>query len=334
MPISEYTQSILKTRTILNDSIKGADAKIIAALQKAHAELDGLIRSSERNGIVSPSIWRSKQNRIRQLLAELGVEIKRSVESGVLSVATSISELRETATNALLKEAQLSFVVDFASVPRGVLDVLAKRVDTEGLKVSANIWGKAQTDLVFQDVIGGISRGQSATEIGRGIRQFILGSEALTKSELADLRTVKGVEARKLGTSIKAKAQRLARSEIANSGWEANRLSAEQSPIVSGIKWNLSSRHSIWDVCDILSSQDLYGLGQGVYPPGKLPPRPHPNDLCFLTDVLRPVDQWDKPITVPAQQKSPDSIPTTGVGTDQFIATQRQIAVDLLKAVA
>lgn len=339
MPLNEYTQSILKARPVLNTSIKSADERIIAALQKAHAAIDALIRGSEVNGEMQLLRWRQRQGRLRQELALLGVEIKRSVESGSLSVATSISELREAATNALLKEAQLSFVVDFASVPRGVLDAIAKRVDAEGLKVSANIWGKAQADLVFQDVAAGIARGQSATEIGRGVRQFVLGSDALTESELADLRTVRGVERRLLGTSIKAKAQRLARSEIANSAWEAGLQSAEQSPIVKGIKWNLSSRHSIWDVCDILSTQDLYGLGPGVYPAigGKLPPRPHPNDLCFLTDVLRDASEWDKPKESVELKKDPDDIPkrpANAKGTDGFIKKQRQIAVDLVKAAA
>lgn len=339
MPISEYTKSILKTRPLLNTSIKGADERIIAALQKAHAELDALIRGSEVNGEMQILRWRQRQGKVRQELALLGVEIKRSIESSSLSVATSISELRESATNALLREAQLSFVVDFASVPRGVLDTIAKRIDTEGLKVSANVWGNSQATLIGSEVEAGIVRGRSATEIGRGIRQFILGSDALTESELADLRTVRGVERRLLGTSIKAKAQRLARSEVANSAWEAGLQSAEQSPIVGGVQWNLSSRHSIWDVCDILSTQDLYGLGPGVYPAsgGKLPPRPHPNDLCFLTDVLREPSEWDKPKDTPELKKSPDSIPkrpANAKGTDGFIKKQRQTAIDLVKAAA
>jgi len=337
MPINDYTQSILNARPLLNDAIKSADERIIAALQKAHAELDALVRGSEVNGEMQLLRWRQRQGRIRQELALLGVEIKRSIESGSLSAATSISELREAATNALLKEAQLSFAVDFASVPRGVLDTIAKRIDSEGLKVSANVWANAQTDLISREVEAGIVRGRSATEIGRGIRQFVLGSDALTESELKDLRTVRGVERRLLGTSIKAKAQRLARSEIANSAWESGLQSAEQSPIVKGIKWNLSSRHSIWDVCDILSTQNLYGLGPGIYPPSKLPPRPHPNDLCFLTDVLRDATEWDKPKETLELKKNPDDIPTrpaNAKGTDGFIEKQRQTAIDLVKAAA
>ena len=38
----------------------------------------------------------------------------------------------------------------------------------------------------------------------------------------------------------------------------------------------------------------MFGLGAGVYPAGNVPIVPHPNDICFLTDVLRPAKDWGK----------------------------------------
>jgi hypothetical protein len=58
-----------------------------------------------------------------------------------------------------------------------------------------------------------------------------------------------------------------------------------------GMKWNLSKSHKVTDICDTLASQDLYGLGPGVYPKDKLLPKPaHPHCICFETIVLEAVN--------------------------------------------
>lgn len=55
---------------------------------------------------------------------------------------------------------------------------------------------------------------------------------------------------------------------------------------VKGIRWELSDAHPEPDECDILASQDLYGLGPGGYPEDGIPDTPHPNDLCFQTSII------------------------------------------------
>lgn len=54
------------------------------------------------------------------------------------------------------------------------------------------------------------------------------------------------------------------------------------------VKWHLSSRHPVYDICDLYSAADMYNLGAGVYPKDKLPPLPaHPHCLCWLSEKLR-----------------------------------------------
>lgn len=40
--------------------------------------------------------------------------------------------------------------------------------------------------------------------------------------------------------------------------------------------------------CDDLAETDMFGLGDGVYPPDAVPITPHPSCLCFTTIVIRP----------------------------------------------
>lgn len=78
----------------------------------------------------------------------------------------------------------------------------------------------------------------------------------------------------------------IARTEANNAFLAGHVEQAKQSPWVRGIKWNLSASHRTECECEVFAEQDRYGLGPGVYPPDRLPDRPHPNCFCFFTDVV------------------------------------------------
>lgn len=79
----------------------------------------------------------------------------------------------------------------------------------------------------------------------------------------------------------------IARTEGAEAFREGFVKRAEQMPhLVKGIRWTLSMSHPRKDICDVYATQDLYGLGPGVYPAKELPRVPHPNCLCFWQTVL------------------------------------------------
>jgi len=80
-------------------------------------------------------------------------------------------------------------------------------------------------------------------------------------------------------------------------------MSGKASKVVTGLKWNLLPAHGQYDVCDQLATQDVYGLGQGVYPPGSVPLYPHPNDMCFITREIRPVSEWGKNRAIPEPRR-------------------------------
>lgn len=59
-----------------------------------------------------------------------------------------------------------------------------------------------------------------------------------------------------------------------------------QDDDVVAVKWKLSSRHPVFDVCDMYSKANMYNLGSGIYPKAKIPPLPaHPHCLCSCTIV-------------------------------------------------
>src|SRR5690606_16622393 len=122
-----------------------------------------------------------------------------------------------------------------------------------------------------------VNEGLSAVEFSRAVEQYLLKPGPAWTTKIKPSITGRG--------SIKWNALRLARTETNNALRLAHALGAQTSVIVKGIRWALSRSHPEYDICDIWATQDLYGLGPGVYPPDKLPPG-HPNCLCYLVDVL------------------------------------------------
>lgn len=60
---------------------------------------------------------------------------------------------------------------------------------------------------------------------------------------------------------------------------------AKDKPYIVGIKWNLGM-HLTNDICGKLASQDLYGMGPGVYPKNTVPSIPHDNCHCWLSEII------------------------------------------------
>jgi hypothetical protein len=92
--------------------------------------------------------------------------------------------------------------------------------------------------------------------------------------------------------AIKAKArynaERIARTEYAKAYGAGVKEQAGADPDVIGLRWELSSRHLVFDICDYNAGVDSFGLGAGGYPIDKLPEYPaHPNCLCVLTEIYK-----------------------------------------------
>lgn len=83
-------------------------------------------------------------------------------------------------------------------------------------------------------------------------------------------------------------AERIARTEIARAYGQGFYADCIADPDVIGLRWHLSKRHHITDVCDFHAEADLYGMGEGTYSLASVPPYPaHPNCLCPMSKVFK-----------------------------------------------
>jgi hypothetical protein len=125
----------------------------------------------------------------------------------------------------------------------------------------------------------GIARGLSAREMAAEVRRFILPN-------------VRG--------GVSYAAMRLGRTELNNSYHSASVAYWSDSPFVPGMQWNLSGSHPKADICNEYADEDHERLGRGVFSTLNVPPKPHPQCLCYVVpqslsddEIVRKMNRGD-----------------------------------------
>lgn len=181
------------------------------------------------------------------------------------------------------------------------LDTTRSWVDPNGYRLSDRLWNARQDtrDAIDEIIRRAIADGSDALQVAKTLEAYLL-PEARPLRDLATGRLIRNQpkqivtafpDARKVlaGRSPSKgsyPARRLMRTEISRAHGQAVMWAGERNPLSRGTGWSLSAAHPKRDQCDINATQDLYGLGPGVYPHRSLPRYPdHPHDLCFLSSV-------------------------------------------------
>ena len=82
-------------------------------------------------------------------------------------------------------------------------------------------------------------------------------------------------------------ADRIIRTETARAWADGFIAKIMDDDDVVAVRWKLSTRHPVFDICDMYARADMYKLGAGIYPKDKLPPLPaHPHCLCGMVEVF------------------------------------------------
>lgn len=113
-------------------------------------------------------------------------------------------------------------------------------------------------------------------------------SELVDKIEKSGEKAVERAVENAVREKARFNAMRIARTELAKAHSLAHDFRGSLDPLVVGVKYRLSSRHRIYDICDYHTSVDLYNMGPGTYPKDKHPPHPfHPHCLCIPSSVFK-----------------------------------------------
>jgi hypothetical protein len=242
------------------------------------------------------------------LIKEMTADLTKQVTEGVRITTRAVQEAHARATLQLFNQAgKGTLKAGFFGINVRAAQAVTARADLSAAFKTIQAKAIPSVDALIREHA---LRGGPAAGLAKHLRIHILGAEQIPGNMLLDRRTITLKTLQELGieptganlarlraqaASVSGKAQLIARTEIMNAEQEASAMAAEESPVVKGLRWVLSNRHPIRDICNVYAERDLYGLGPGVYDPRAFPPRPHPRCLCGRIHVLREPDEWDQP---------------------------------------
>lgn len=215
--------------------------------------------------------------RSNQLLLVLRDIRRIQQELWVQGVGEAIGDRLQDAETAAERAARAldTFLVDVAGRRRAetLIDAFTRQVE-RGLVVDQARIPQELSSRVYRNAE------LSSGRIERIIRSSII--RGMSAREIAD--QVKPLINPNVRGGVSHAAMRLGRTEL-NNAFHAQQIQEAERPWVNGVKWNLSKSHPKKDDCDSLASHDE-GLGRGVWAKRRVPSKPHPQCLCYMTYAM------------------------------------------------
>lgn len=257
------------------------DVKIMKILEESAQDVRKRIMALKLSTTFSDSVRRSQLRlvltQIRRTQLEMFLSIGDEIRAGQLAAAVFAEEdlenLVRVAFAGLDARAADAFIDSLMETADAGIRSLYARTPRE---LSARLYknGRWSTDQIEKLIQNGIIRGASARELAKDVYRFVSPTAPGGASYVS---------------------MRLARTEI-NNAFHNQQIAGFQGPWVEAVQWNLSGSHKKPDECNRLATADQYDLGGGKFPPGKVPGKPHPQCLCYLTAVSVSPDQFARDV--------------------------------------
>jgi len=270
-----------ETQQALIDLYKAQAAEIAARIRNHTGPDDNLALQELR------SLLDQVQGILRQLSdsrdALLGEALAKAADYGarpVLGAVLDTGAVVSTAASMRVSQDALRFIQTF--------------IAEDGLQLADRIWriDRGAKDKIVNALESAIIQGHGA---GQAAREFLARGAAVPADVANKLTAANAAGLSKTAQEIMTgsgspldNAMRLMRTEINRAHGEAYMMGGEDHPDFGGWRFLLSPQHPKHDICDLLSTQNLHGLGAGVYPSRERLPWPaHPNTLSFVEIVFK-----------------------------------------------
>lgn len=323
---SQYREALREARAAVQELDEQAQRQILSTLDELAeglegrliGELEGLTQAElQRQAALSRSaeIVRTQYEALEQAAAQTIEGTRQASFEQVLDIWRETS--RQVADSIGVDLATLGQVRGAPLQLLGVYDGIGGAANWQTL-LRGHVEGAASE--ANRIVRGAFAEGVGPQETARRLRRYVEGAESLEDAfestrtltgtvEKIDLRQRIPDELQGAAQKMEFNARRIAFTEHQQARGEAEVQHFLDEPLVQAIKRSLSPNrgpHATTDVCDMLTSQDLYGLGPGVYPIGKAPPlAAHPFCKDEHNTVTRPPAQASDP--------KPDADPVSDV---------------------
>lgn len=264
---------------------KANDAQILKLLRASEAQiaaelrrLDNLTSRTYSDRVKRFQVLQSQaqiNRELRDMWEKIG-DLQEKANAHAAAVAAENLLLQDkTWTNVFSKMDQDYILRSAAASAQQSVEVALERISGSSyVPLSESVYKNADLSAGrVDDVINNaLARGASAVELARDVRSYIDPN-------------VRG--------GVSYAAMRLGRTELNNAFHASQVRQARETPWITGLQWHLSGSHPRPDECNEYAQNVQYpGSAPGVWMPGDVPAKPHPNCLCFTTPVSMKEDEF------------------------------------------
>jgi len=222
-----------------------------------------------------------------QLTINFDRHIKRNVEAGS---SYSKQVLIDIAKKAAAPRLSIGVIENaFYRLNSRAVEAMWSR-SRYGLKLSDYIWNKNQNYRrnISRILVTGVATGEDCVTVARALEKYVKqGGKTFAKDYPNMMARMQG----RVPEDICYETLRLARTEMTSAFGMATMKSAAMNPNNKGVRFILSASHPEYDICDVYTQADDYGLGPGGYPIEHAPDYPfHPNCLCIMTEIQEDIN--------------------------------------------
>lgn len=256
-------------------TVRITDRELAAILRDGAREAERVVERTLAKPGIGAELRRQQYTTAAEVLrrqqADLWGQISKSTVAGIDRASRDAARAHERHTEFLARAAVaegLPDLPDIAPAMRAAAENAAENIRSRyrnAIDLSPRVYRNADlaAGRIDRIVNRGIATQKSAREIAADVRGLIR----------PDTRG-----------GVSYAAMRLGRTELNNAFHATTVRSNADAPFIEGMKWTLSGSHPRPDECDSLASRGS-GLGPGVYRPTDVPPKPHPQCLCFTVSI-------------------------------------------------
>lgn len=290
--IEDINKSIVQSQKLKDEALTAELRKYRTAYKKSTAKIQNLIAIFDESGSTNlRTLLRPIEKEMKALSNKLTRSarslISKSVRASIIDTKASVSMLG----GALTGGAKIGMVSEvFDTVWKRALGKMIKGY--RGIALSTKIWDLHDTSYkeIRRMIARGYVDGKYVGEIMNDIRGFLYLPEADMRTKYWKNFYKENPPGRGRYKSAYKNMDRLIRTEVTRAYREATAEYASKKSWVKGIQWHRTAGHGICTSgeCDEYEQSDLFGLGDGVYPPDAVPIS-HANCQCYIT--LVPFDE-------------------------------------------
>ncbi|MBU5227843.1 hypothetical protein KQI36_14505 [Clostridium senegalense] len=278
--MTTYQEAILKARKKFLKLNKTQEKELLRLYKELASQLSNDIATCRTS---SQDAYLRKLNEIvevniNQLNSQLSAMVKANIETSSQIASTVENFYYKAITDDIALSTMFNSMV-FNTSRKTVLKLIQGEYYKDGITLDKRIWNVTRKNAKDIDTLIKVNvlRGANARTLAKQVDNYV---NPLRRTEAKTI--VSG-----MSSKVSYQAQRLARTSITHSFAETTIENAKNNPFSKGIKWHLSSQHSIrmhgkTDECDEYDGK-TFKFNEV--------PLQHPNCGCYFEDVIEDIDK-------------------------------------------